>query len=188
MANKKITNKKVAEKPIKAEEKKTQVQPKAEQKNVKQTVVKKVEKVETVVVAKPIEIVDKKPATTVKKTASKPVAKPKTKPVVEVKEQPKEAEKPIQVAQNVVEEQPKEVGKKVLFVAAEALPYIKTGGLADVAGALPKALNELGCDVRVILPLYMDIPNKFRENMKFVGFCYVNLSWRCQYCGIFTQD
>ena len=188
MANKKITNKKVAEKPVKAEEKKTQVQPKAEQKNVKQTVVKKVEKVETVVVAKPIEIVDKKPATTVKKTASKPAAKPKTKPVVEVKEQPKEAEKPIQVAQNVVEEQPKEVGKKVLFVAAEALPYIKTGGLADVAGALPKALNELGCDVRVILPLYMDIPNKFRENMKFVGFCYVNLSWRCQYCGIFTQD
>ena len=79
MANKKNVNKKSAVKPIKAEEKKTQAQPKTEQNITKQTVVKKVEKVETVVVAKPIEIVDEKPATTVKKTAPKTAAKPKTK-------------------------------------------------------------------------------------------------------------
>lgn len=43
---------------------------------------------------------------------------------------------------------------KILFVASEAVPFSKTGGLADVAGALPKALRRLGCDVRVVLPLY----------------------------------
>ena len=43
---------------------------------------------------------------------------------------------------------------KVLFVASEAVPFSKTGGLADVAGALPRALKRQGCDVRVVLPFY----------------------------------
>ena len=76
--------------------------------------------------------------------------------------------------------------KKILFVASEAVPFIKTGGLADVAGALPKALVDKGVDCRVILPLYMDIKQELRDNMKFVGNLYTNLSWCYQYCGLFT--
>ena len=77
-------------------------------------------------------------------------------------------------------------GKKILFVASEALPFVKTGGLADVAGSLPKALNKLGADCRVILPYYLDIKNEFRQTMQFLGNCYVSLAWRYQYCGVFT--
>ena len=51
---------------------------------------------------------------------------------------------------------------KVLFVASECAPFAKTGGLADVAGALPKALRELDIDVRVVMPLYAGMPwNEF---------------------------
>ena len=57
---------------------------------------------------------------------------------------------------------------KVLFAASEAVPFIKTGGLGDVAGALPKALCEKGVDARVILPLYQDIPEKWKSQMNFL--------------------
>ncbi len=77
--------------------------------------------------------------------------------------------------------------KKILFATSEAVPYIKTGGLADVAGALPKALNDRGIDCRVILPLYMDIKQELREGMEFVGNIYIHLSWRYQYCGLFKS-
>jgi starch synthase len=43
---------------------------------------------------------------------------------------------------------------KVLFVSPEVVPFAKTGGLADVAGSLPKALKKIGCDVRLVMPLY----------------------------------
>ena len=46
---------------------------------------------------------------------------------------------------------------KVLFVSPEVVPFAKTGGLADVAGALPKALKVLGCDVRLVMPLYQAV-------------------------------
>lgn len=75
--------------------------------------------------------------------------------------------------------------KKILFTTSEAVPFIKTGGLADVAGALPKALVDRGIDCRVILPLYMDIKQEFKDNMEFLGNIYINLSWRYQYCGLF---
>ncbi|MDE6614193.1 MAG: glycogen synthase GlgA, partial [Clostridia bacterium] len=75
--------------------------------------------------------------------------------------------------------------KKILFATSEAVPFIKTGGLADVAGALPKALVDCGIDCRVILPLYMDIKQEFRDKMEFLGSTYINLSWRSQYCGLF---
>ena len=52
---------------------------------------------------------------------------------------------------------------KVLYAASEAAPFIKTGGLGDVAGALPKALCEKEIDTRVILPLYQDIPKDWQE-------------------------
>ncbi len=77
---------------------------------------------------------------------------------------------------------------KVLFAASEAAPFIKTGGLGDVAGALPKALCEKGVDARVIMPLYQDIPEKWRSQMTFVKVVWVPLAWRTQYCGVFRIE
>lgn len=73
---------------------------------------------------------------------------------------------------------------KVLFAAAEAHPFIKTGGLADVIGALPKALKSAGVDVRVILPKYRGISEKFKSQMEPVAVVDVPVGWRSQYCGI----
>ena len=81
-----------------------------------------------------------------------------------------------------------EITKKesVLFVASEANPFAGTGGLADVIGSLPKAVAENDeFDVRVVMPLYKDIPNVYRDNLKFLGNFNVPLSWRNQYCGLF---
>ncbi len=77
--------------------------------------------------------------------------------------------------------------KKILFVASEAAPFIATGGLADVIGSLPKALaKDEGYDVRVILPLYSDVKPEKRRKLAFLGNIYTPLSWRNQYCGVFT--
>ena len=73
---------------------------------------------------------------------------------------------------------------KVLFAASECVPFVKTGGLADVVGALPKRLRDQGVDVRVMLPMYSAIEPKWREKMEHVLFFYVNLGWRRQYVGI----
>ncbi|MCY6371377.1 glycogen synthase GlgA [Clostridium ganghwense] len=77
---------------------------------------------------------------------------------------------------------------KVLFVASEAYPFIKTGGLGDVAYALPKALRKLGIDVRVILPKYSLIDNKYVERMEKICDFEVPVGWRNQYCGLFRLD
>ena len=74
---------------------------------------------------------------------------------------------------------------KILFAASEVAPFIKTGGLADVAGSLPIALAEMGNDVRVILPLYAGIGDEWRSQMTFLKYYYVRLSWRSVYCGLF---
>ncbi|VBB05021.1 glycosyl transferases group 1 [Lucifera butyrica] len=73
---------------------------------------------------------------------------------------------------------------KILFVAAEAVPFIKTGGLGDVAGSLPKELKRQGVDVRVILPKYADIPARFREQMIFIRDFDVYVGWRKQFCAV----
>lgn len=73
---------------------------------------------------------------------------------------------------------------KILFAASEAIPYAKTGGLADVAGTLPKELNKLGADVRLIMPKYKSIPNDFTDRMEYLGYAYVDLAWRHQYCAV----
>ncbi|MBE5746715.1 MAG: glycogen synthase GlgA [Clostridiales bacterium] len=77
--------------------------------------------------------------------------------------------------------------QKILFVASEARPFIATGGLADVIGSLPQALaKDPKYDIRVILPLYSDIKADQRRKLSFLGNIYVPLSWRNQYCGVFT--
>ena len=73
---------------------------------------------------------------------------------------------------------------KILFAASECVPFVKTGGLADVMGALPKALAREGADVRVILPLYRAIDAGVREKLEHVLYFYINLGWRRQYVGI----
>ena len=74
---------------------------------------------------------------------------------------------------------------KILYVASEARPFVKTGGLGDVMGALPKTVASMKNDCRVIIPLYEEIPQEYRQTMRFVGSTYVDLSWRRQYLGVF---
>lgn len=74
----------------------------------------------------------------------------------------------------------------ILYAVSEATPFIKTGGLADVAGSLPKALCCGGVEARVILPLYSTISEKWREQMSLLFETHVHLAWREQYCGVFS--
>lgn len=77
---------------------------------------------------------------------------------------------------------------KILFAASEAAPFAKTGGLADVASSLPKALSKLGADIRVVLPKYNCTPMEYTVAMQYVGYIYVDIGWRHQFCGIFKLD
>ena len=77
---------------------------------------------------------------------------------------------------------------KILMAASEAIPYMKTGGLADVVGSLPKYFDKDRYDVRVILPMYKCMDDKLLPQLKFVCHFYVNLNWRRQYVGIFTSQ
>lgn len=74
---------------------------------------------------------------------------------------------------------------KVLYAASEALPFIASGGLGDVAGSLPHALRKrlIGC--RVVLPMYDTIKQELKDTMKFITHISVPVAWRRQYCGIF---
>lgn len=78
--------------------------------------------------------------------------------------------------------------KKILFVSSEAVPYIKTGGLADVVGSLPKYFDRNEYDVRVMLPKYACMDATFLPNLRFVCHFYVNLNWRKQYVGILESE
>ncbi|MBR6571973.1 MAG: glycogen synthase GlgA [Clostridia bacterium] len=73
---------------------------------------------------------------------------------------------------------------KILFTASECVPFVKTGGLADVVGALAPVLANEGHDVRVILPLYTAIAPKWQEKMEYLLDFEVQLGWRRQYCGV----
>ena len=78
--------------------------------------------------------------------------------------------------------------KNILFASSEAVPYMKTGGLADVVGSLPRYFNKEEYDVRVILPKYACMDKKFLPELTFVCHFYVNLNWRRQYVGIFKSE
>ncbi len=68
--------------------------------------------------------------------------------------------------------------KNILFAASESVPFIKTGGLADVVGALPQYINKNEFDVRVIMPYYTCIPAKFRDNFRYVTHFYMDYGLR----------
>ena len=73
---------------------------------------------------------------------------------------------------------------RVLFASFEAVPFMKTGGLGDVAGSLPQALLKTGIEVRVMLPNFRTIPEQYRSKMTHVTDFYVSLGWRNVYCGV----
>ena len=75
---------------------------------------------------------------------------------------------------------------KVLYAASEAVPFCKTGGLADVAGSLPPALAAQGIETAVILPLYRRVKERFADRLTFLCYDYVDLAWRHAYCGLFS--
>ncbi|WP_288481039.1 glycogen synthase GlgA [uncultured Clostridium sp.] len=77
---------------------------------------------------------------------------------------------------------------KVLYVGGEANPFIKSGGLGDVLGALPKELVKNGVDARVVIPKYKNINKELNNKLKFIKWFMVKVGWRNQYCGIFEYD
>ena len=76
----------------------------------------------------------------------------------------------------------------ILLVASEAHPFIKTGGLGDVIGALPNEISKLGENIRVVVPKYSDISEGIKKKLKYIGSFTVNVGWRNQYCGIFEYN
>ena len=77
---------------------------------------------------------------------------------------------------------------KILYAASEAYPFAASGGLADVAGSLPKAIRGKMQACRVVMPLYSDIKPELRAQMKYVTNLTVFLSWRALYCGVFEAN
>ncbi len=72
----------------------------------------------------------------------------------------------------------------IVFASAEAAPFVKTGGLGDVAGSLPAALAAAGAEVIVMVPKYSTISDEYKSQMEHVGQFYVPLGWRNEYCGL----
>lgn len=77
---------------------------------------------------------------------------------------------------------------KVLFASGEAAPFFKTGGLGDVAYALPKELVKQGIDVRVVLPYYTQMPQKYKDQVKELVHFRFQLGYKNVYCGIKTLE
>ena len=78
--------------------------------------------------------------------------------------------------------------KKILFVASEGVPFIKTGGLADVVGSLPKCIDRQYFDVRVMLPKYTCMRQEMKDRLKFVGHFYMDFNWKQEYVGILEAE
>lgn len=75
----------------------------------------------------------------------------------------------------------------ILFAASEALPYVASGGLADVVGSLPAAFKRKGHDCRVVIPLYKKIKDQYYNELEFIASITVDVAWRKQYCGILKK-
>ena len=142
-----------------AAESKTEVK----EKTVKAKPAAKKAEVEVKEPVKKVEIETKVPAKKVAVKAEAPSKKEVAEPQAAVK-------------QNIPMEQP-DLGprRSVAFIGSECYPFVKTGGLGDVMSALPKALAKLNLDVKVILPRYKCIPEKFQEKMEYKGSFYMDL-------------
>lgn len=156
---------------------------------VKKTTAKKAAaKTETVKEEAPKKTTKKATAkkTTKKATATKKETVKKEEPKVEETVAP-EVEKKVEVEPEVVVQEtpveeapapaPVDLGprRSVAFIGSECYPFVKTGGLGDVMSALPKSLAKLNCDVKVIIPRYKCIPQKFQEKMEYKGSFYMDL-------------
>lgn len=78
--------------------------------------------------------------------------------------------------------------KRIVYVASECVPFIKTGGLADVVGTLPKIFDKKEYDVRIIIPNYRCIPSKYRDKMKFISNFQMDIGNHSQYVGIMYME
>ena len=78
--------------------------------------------------------------------------------------------------------------KNILFATSEAVPFIKTGGLADVVGSLPKCFDKQYFDVRVMIPKYLCIKESFRNEMKYVNHFYMDYLGQNRYVGILEYE
>ncbi len=183
VTKKKIVKAKTAVKKEEAVEPKTEVKkeeavkPKTEVKK-EEAVKPKIEvKKEAVKAKTPAKKKTVKPKTTVKKTEIEPKTSAKKAAVKAEAPAKKEAvESKTAVKQELPIEQP-DLGprRSVAFIGSECYPFVKTGGLGDVMSALPKALAKLNLDVKVILPRYKCIPQKFQEKMEYRGSFYMDL-------------
>lgn len=190
----KTAEKKVASVPaVKAEstaavKAKGEVKPKTSAKPaVKKTAAVAEKKTASPVVKKSGAVTRSKNAEKAEKAALTPAAQ-EVYPVTETeaKPKPKRGRKP-KVEKTEVKQAAKK--KRVLMVASEAWPFAGTGGLGEVVGSLPKALNKLGdVEAEVIIPLYESVPEEYRAKMTFVRSINVPLAWRNQYCGLFTLE
>ena len=77
---------------------------------------------------------------------------------------------------------------QVVFVASEGVPFSKSGGLADVVGALPKELRGQGIDVAVVLPKYGGTPAELKDKLRLLDSFAVKVGWRQQYCGVLVAE
>ena len=183
--SKAVTEKKAVEPKI--EEKEKEVKPKTttRKKTVRSKATTKKKAAASKTKAKKVTAETKEPA----KKATAEVKEPAKKATTEAKEPAKkatvESQKPVKkttvepqatVEQNIPMEQPN-LGprRSVAFIGSECYPFVKTGGLGDVMSALPKALAKLNLDVKVILPRYKCIPQKFQEKMEYRGSFYMDL-------------
>jgi len=153
----------VEAKPVVKKEEAAEPKTEVKEKTVKAKPAAKKAEVEVKEPVKKVEIETKVPA---KKVAVKAEA-PSKKEV---------AEPQIAVKQDIPMEQP-DLGprRSVAFIGSECYPFVKTGGLGDVMYALPKALAKLNLDVKVILPRYKCIPQKYQEKMEYRGSFYMDL-------------
>ena len=78
--------------------------------------------------------------------------------------------------------------KNILFAASEGVPFIKTGGLADVVGSLPKCIDKKYFDVRVIIPKYVCMKQEMKEKMSYVSHFYMDFNWKSVYVGILEAE
>ena len=78
--------------------------------------------------------------------------------------------------------------KKILFAASEGVPFIKTGGLADVVGSLPKCIDKQYFDVRVIIPRYVCMKQEWKDKMQYVRHFYMDFDWKNVYVGLLEAE